>query len=193
VGFFKRARGQGDQAERGADWAQPMSASETAEFLEAVGAHLERRGLRHELGDGIARVEYAGETQELGLSNLAQLCRIADRAERARPRLRTPVRTVSSEHRIALANVRDDAVDTTSPSAALAPLVDLGVVESINRLIPSALSLFNEGPGSISPGIYWWRDGSVTLLPSEVSGRNVRFAPPDELVEVLDALPPASA
>ena len=100
---------------------------------------------------------------------------------------------MSSEHRIALANVRDDAVDTTSPSAALAPLVDLGVVESINRLIPSALSLFNEGPGSISPGIYWWRDGSVTLLPSEVSGRNVRFAPPDELVEVLDALPPASA
>jgi hypothetical protein len=67
-----------------------MSASETAEFLGAVGAHLERRGLPHELGDGIARIEYAGETQELGLSNLAQLCHIADRAERARRNFARP-------------------------------------------------------------------------------------------------------
>jgi hypothetical protein len=70
-----------------------------------------------------------------------------------------------------------------------APLVDLGVVESINRLIVTAVSLFNEGPGSISPGLYWWRDGSVTLLPSQFEGRNVQFAPPDDFVQALNGLP----
>jgi hypothetical protein len=311
VGFFKGARGGGEQAEPGPDWAQPMSVLETVEFLEVVDRDLERRGLPHEIGDGIVRVEYAGETQEFGLTNLAQLCHIAGRQdwpegiathfdnmleavdaeaelnERARdfegirsllkvrlypgPSLQgtspsppvswevapgltgvfvydlpTTVRTVSSEHveawgkghaellQVALANVRDDAVDETpmgegefepiacsadhffAASHALllgerlppraggmavfavpnrhlllyAPIVDLGVVESINRLIVTSVSLFNEGPGSISPSIYWWRDGAVTLLPSEIAGRNVQFAPPDEFVEVLNALPP---
>jgi hypothetical protein len=32
----------------------------------------------------------------------------------------------------------------------------------------------------------------VTLLPSEFDGRKVQFAPPDEFVELLDALPTAS-
>jgi hypothetical protein len=70
-----------------------------------------------------------------------------------------------------------------------APVVDLGVVDAINRLIPTAVSMFRQGPGSISPGLYWWRESSVTLLPSEFDGRNVNFAPPDEFVEALNVLP----
>jgi hypothetical protein len=70
-----------------------------------------------------------------------------------------------------------------------APLVDLGVIESINRIIVTAGSMFQQGPGSISPGVYWWRNGSATLLPSEFDGREVHFAPPDEFVQVLNTLP----
>ena len=73
-----------------------------------------------------------------------------------------------------------------------APLVDLGVVESINNLIAMGASLFQQGPGSISPALYWWRGPtSVTILPSQVDGNNVQFAPPDDFVQVLNSLPAA--
>jgi hypothetical protein len=73
-----------------------------------------------------------------------------------------------------------------------APIVDLGVVQAINTIIPIAVSLFQQGPGSISPGLYWWRGDDVTLLPAHVDGRTVQFAPPEAFVQVLNSLgPPA--
>ncbi len=71
-----------------------------------------------------------------------------------------------------------------------APLLDLGVVESVNRLVRTAIALFQEGPGSISPSLYWWREGAVTLLPAQVDGSDLHFVPPDEFVQALGALPP---
>jgi hypothetical protein len=72
-----------------------------------------------------------------------------------------------------------------------APLVDLGVVDSIHRLLPTTAALFQDGPGSISPSLYWWREGSLMLLPSEYDGRKVQFFPPDEFVQKLETLPSA--
>jgi hypothetical protein len=72
-----------------------------------------------------------------------------------------------------------------------APLVDLGVVGSIQRLIPTAVSMFQEGPGSISPGLYWWRDGAVIPLPAQIDGPDIAFVPPDEFVQALNRLPEA--
>lgn len=69
-----------------------------------------------------------------------------------------------------------------------APMADMGVVQSINQLIPMAVSMFQQGPGSISPGLYWWRAGSVTLLPAEFDGKNVQFAPPDDFIQALNGL-----
>lgn len=69
-----------------------------------------------------------------------------------------------------------------------APLVDLSVAESINALILRAAAMFQEGPGSISPSLYWWREGSVTLLPSQFDGSNVQFFPPDDFVQALEEL-----
>jgi hypothetical protein len=71
-----------------------------------------------------------------------------------------------------------------------APMVDMGVVESINRLILTALALFQDGPGSISSSLYWWRGGEVSLLPSHVEGSTAHFIPPPEFVQALEALPP---
>jgi len=65
----------------------------------------------------------------------------------------------------------------------------MGVVESIQRLIVTAASMFEQGPGSISPSLYWWRNGTVTLLPSHIDGRNIQFVPPDEFVQALETLP----
>lgn len=69
-----------------------------------------------------------------------------------------------------------------------APIVDLGIVQAINTMIPMAVSLFQQGPGSISPGLYWWRNDGVTLLPAHMEGRAVQFAPPESFVQVLNGL-----
>lgn len=307
MGFFKRGR---EEPPPGPGWAQPLSEDETTDFLAAVSAEFERRGLAHEVGDGTVRVERGGEWSEYGLSNLAQLCHAVGRREwqgaiaehfdnlfaaadddarldevardfeavrslfKVRlfaganlggmdPRepvswelapgltaafvydLPTTVRTAGDAHleawglsrdellAVALGNVRGDEVEertlaegVSAPIACVAdhffaashalllgerlppeangsavfavphrhallyaPFVDLGVVDSINRLIAIGGSMFDQGPGSISPGLYWWREGSVTLLPSQFDGRNVQFAPPDGFVDALNALP----
>lgn len=287
-----------------------MSQDETAAFLEAVGHELQQRGLRHEVGDGTARVERGGEWSDFGLSNLAQFCHSVGRRswqeaiathfdnlfaaadaeagleELARDfegirsllkvrlfgearmggidptppasweyapgltaafvyDLPTTVRSVSPAHiedwgksrdellSVALENVRAEPVEekpmadgASAPIACFAdhffaasyalllgerippaakgsavfavphrhallyaPLVDMGVVESINHLIRTAMALFRDGPGSISPGLYWWREGGVVLLPAHLDGQDLHFVPPDEFVQALDALP----
>ena len=312
MGFLKRVLGGGNAEERepGPAWAQPMGRRETDDFVAAVRAELERRGMAHDVGEGSIRVERNAAWNDYGLSNLAQLCHQLGRREwgeaiashfgnlfaaedadaeiRERARtfdgvrdvfkvrlypgaslggmeadpparwelasgltaafvydLPTSVATANVEQvrgwdmsrdellAAALDNVRADAVECQAigdggrsamvacvaehffaASHALllserlrdagagqavfavphrhallyAPMVDMAVVQAINQLIPSAVGMFNQGPGSISPGVYWWRDGSVTLLPAQFDGQNVQFAPPDDFVAALNAL-----
>ena len=48
--------------------------------------------------------------------------------------------------------------------------------------------MFQQGPGAISPGLYWWRNGTISLLPAQLDGKKVAFAPPDEFIAVLNEL-----
>jgi hypothetical protein len=88
------------------------------------------------------------------------------------------------------ADARDGAVFAVPHRHALlfAPIVDIGIVDAINRLIVTGVSLYQQGPGSISPGLYWWRAGTISMLPSSFDGRNVTFAPPEAFVAVLNRL-----
>lgn len=52
-------------------------------------------------------------------------------------------------------------------------------------LLLNADGIWRAGPGSLSPDLYWWRDGALTLLP----GTPTSLSPPLAFVEVLDALP----
>jgi hypothetical protein len=70
------------------------------------------------------------------------------------------------------------------------PIVDAGVVKSIGPLLGVADAECRQGPGSISPNLYWWKDGHLTLLPARLEGRKVDFVPPDEFVAMLNSLPP---
>jgi hypothetical protein len=45
-----------------------------------------------------------------------------------------------------------------------------------------------EGPGSITPNLYWYRDGRFTLLPYEIANKQFNFRPPDELVDLMNQL-----
>jgi hypothetical protein len=73
------------------------------------------------------------------------------------------------------------------------PIKDLSVVKAISSLIAVAHGMYSKGPGSITPNIYWYRNGEYLLLPSKVEGRNIEFVPPQRFVnECLNLLgPPA--
>jgi len=75
-------------------------------------------------------------------------------------------------------------------AALFYPISDLGVMAAVNSMIPIAFGMYQEGPGSLSPGIYWWRPGRLRLLPTKVTAQSITFSPPDDFVaEVLDRLP----
>lgn len=70
------------------------------------------------------------------------------------------------------------------------PIQDLGVMGALNSMIPIAFGMYQEGPGSLSQGLYWWKAGALTLLPTKVTAQSVTFTPPDLFVqEVLNRVP----
>lgn len=70
------------------------------------------------------------------------------------------------------------------------PIEDMRVIGAVNSMIPIAFGMYQEGPGSLSAGLYWWRGGRLTLLPTKVNAQSISFSPPKEFVdEVLSRLP----
>lgn len=65
------------------------------------------------------------------------------------------------------------------------PIEDLGVLKVLNLFISATRGMFRDGPGSISPNVYWYRDGEMTNLPYETGDNEVRFMPPPEFVTML--------
>lgn len=67
-----------------------------------------------------------------------------------------------------------------------APLTGRGqALDLAQALLVNADGLHRAGPGALSPDLYWWREGVLTLLP----GTPTSLSPPLAFVEVLDALP----
>lgn len=82
------------------------------------------------------------------------------------------------------------------------PIDDLRVVGAIQKMLVTAADMFADGPGSISPDLYWLppdeheADALLVRLPCERTDDALRFMPPPEFVELLNSLPagpPSSA
>lgn len=66
----------------------------------------------------------------------------------------------------------------------------LQVVEVLNQLIQVAHGMYREGPGSIVPHVYWWRDGEpLLMIPATVDDSSINVRPPEEFVGLLNGLP----
>ncbi len=77
MGFLKRVLGGGGDepaSAPGPAWAEPMRRDEADAFLAAVDAELTNRGLAHTMSEGQVRIERHGQSNDYGLSNLAQVC-----------------------------------------------------------------------------------------------------------------------
>lgn len=58
------------------------------------------------------------------------------------------------------------------------------VLDAAQALLANAERLERDGPGGLSPDLYWWRAGDLVLLPGTPSS----LSPPLAFLEVLDAL-----
>jgi hypothetical protein len=65
---------------------------------------------------------------------------------------------------------------------------NMGVMEAATAMLQVIVGMHQDGPGSLSPYLYWRRDGESVVLPYEVDGDALTLVPPDEFVEVMDEL-----
>lgn len=73
------------------------------------------------------------------------------------------------------------------------PIVDEMVLPAVMAMIPIVRGMFQEGPGSISPELFWWQPGRFVRLPVEEADREVTFRVPEAFQrEVLDRVAPAA-
>jgi hypothetical protein len=60
---------------------------------------------------------------------------------------------------------------------------------AVQRLGVLAINLDEQGPGSISPNLFWYRAGRFVDLPFRIEGEDFHFRPPEEFMEMLNNLP----
>lgn len=67
-------------------------------------------------------------------------------------------------------------------------LRDITALRALKHLPVMAAGLYREGPGSISPSVYWLRGTDFERLATVVTDTQVTVVPSDELVAVLNSL-----
>lgn len=90
----------------------------------------------------------------------------------------------------ATADIGPDGAIVSMPlrhSLLVHPIGGDDVRTAIAGLIPITRQLFKQGPGSVSPHLYWWRDGELQWIPTFFDGtiEGVEFYPSDELAGVV--------
>lgn len=73
-------------------------------------------------------------------------------------------------------------------SAIIYPIENLEVVKAINGLISTIYGMNQEGPGSLSNNLFWYKDKAFTQLPYKIEEEKLQFFPPDNFAEVLNEL-----
>ena len=63
------------------------------------------------------------------------------------------------------------------------------VIHAVQHLGVLAVNLDQQGPGSISPNLFWYYGREFVDLPFRIDGENFNFRPPAEFMEMLNALP----
>lgn len=59
------------------------------------------------------------------------------------------------------------------------------VLDAAQTMLVNAERLWQDGPGGLSPDLYWWHPPALVMLP----GTPTSLSPPVEFLQVLDALP----
>ncbi|MEM6930624.1 MAG: hypothetical protein AAF602_27060 [Myxococcota bacterium] len=68
------------------------------------------------------------------------------------------------------------------------PIVGPEVVDAVARMAPMAIEMHAQGPGSITPELFWWRPGQIDALPTDYDDGQLQFMPPSTFLSVLEQL-----
>ncbi len=68
------------------------------------------------------------------------------------------------------------------------PINSMEFIQTLNFLISATYGMYQEGPGSVSPYIYWYYEGRLIHLPYELEENTLRFIPPQEFNDMLEEL-----
>lgn len=68
------------------------------------------------------------------------------------------------------------------------PIEGIEAVRAVSEMLFTTNHFFRRGPGSISRDLFWWREGKLTLLPSEERDGSFSFAPPGEFLDCLNRI-----
>ncbi|MGB1249136.1 MAG: hypothetical protein ACPG8W_00775 [Candidatus Promineifilaceae bacterium] len=68
------------------------------------------------------------------------------------------------------------------------PIDDVSVVNVLSNLVIAVHNMHGEGPGSISPFLYWYTGGEYIQLPHEIDDNQLTFLPPPEFIDLLDKI-----
>lgn len=68
------------------------------------------------------------------------------------------------------------------------PIDDGGFVEDLGPILQVTMYAEKSGPGAVSAGLWWYRDGVWTELPYALEGGKLQFMPPAEFNEMVGGL-----
>lgn len=68
------------------------------------------------------------------------------------------------------------------------PIESLQVIEVVNKTIPLAQYMYEQGPGSISDQLYWYYNDEFHHLPYKLDDTTLQFSPPEKFVDMLNEL-----
>lgn len=68
------------------------------------------------------------------------------------------------------------------------PIDSIKVIEAINKLIPAIYGMNEEGPGSISNQVFWYKAGKFQPIRYELTTQELRLFPSDEFIQMLETL-----
>ena len=73
-------------------------------------------------------------------------------------------------------------------TAVFHPINNLDVVKAVNVMIPVINRMYNEGPGSVSPNLYWYINGDFIQIPYKLTENSLQVSPPNRFAELLNEL-----
>jgi hypothetical protein len=77
----------------------------------------------------------------------------------------------------------------TRHSLAVHLIRDTTVLQALPSLAALARNMAQAGPGTISPAVYWWHAGAMTVIPTEIdAGDHVTILPPAAFIELLNEI-----
>lgn len=65
---------------------------------------------------------------------------------------------------------------------------NVGAIEAIGAMLQVIIGMHRDGPGSITPNLYWYHDGDFEILPYQLEGQSLNFTPPEAFLRVLSEL-----